>query len=601
MTWTIISIHAPSSVVDHSHNYIFRVSEELDFASDSYASKSPSDQSDNGTPAPASLPPDVTLALTTGHFPKDPRVGFVFGTDRDKCDILLPRNPEHAISSRQFAITFQTSSGAVILRNLSRRHTKIVIGTSLETTRLQTQRAMPSGRIAVRFHGLTIELSRPWGDDHVPKIYTTFLATLANAVPNLGAMQLSSAAASSARTSTSNRRSIYGSEVIVGSGASAIVYRASHRQTGDVVAIKRYKEKRATTTWKEGSILCTLSHKHIVTFHHFHVRDGEGAELIMEYAVLGSLLDQMRAMRLTVKEARTTIEHTLLALQYLHDKGITHRDIKPGNILIMDRNPIHAKVADFGISSKADYHDTLCGTARYSAPEICQPPYTAKVDIWYVGVIMMELLGSLPAKSKVSWAEKLVAHKTKQPSNMVTELLDACLQLEPKDRATAKKCLQLPFFDSQTDEAQNQTLLANSLDAEGCATVVRIDSSIPDTAPCDVPENKPPLLLEEQGEEPPPAVSNLGWNVEDLEPFLLHGEGEQIASPPQLQGWTSEDWDRLLSQAETRPELYLNLPLFEEIPTWNPIDVENWIPGGARDVQSDTAATDPVTASDSDK
>ncbi|KAM3556455.1 hypothetical protein ARSEF4850_005534 [Beauveria asiatica] len=139
---------------------------------------------------------------------------------------------------------------------------------------------------------------------------------------------------------------------------------------------------------KEGNILCKLKHSHILTFYTFNCYNGE-SELIMEYAALGSLADLIRTNSFTTREACTTIKHTFLALQYLHGMGITHRDIKPGNILIMARDPIHAKVADFRLSSKADHLDTFCGTERYLAPEIHRPPYTAKVDIWSVEVMMM--------------------------------------------------------------------------------------------------------------------------------------------------------------------------------------------------------------------
>ena len=113
MAWTIISVRAPADVVNLCHNSMFRLSEEQEFVRDIYAAQSPTEQSDNGTPTPMSLPPDITLAITTRHFPKDPSVGFVFGTDSNKCDILLPSSRTFAISRRQFAITFRPSTGAV--------------------------------------------------------------------------------------------------------------------------------------------------------------------------------------------------------------------------------------------------------------------------------------------------------------------------------------------------------------------------------------------------------------------------------------------------------------------------------------------------------
>lgn len=64
---------------------------------------------------------------------------------------------------------------------------------------------------------------------------------------------------------------------------------------------------------------------------------------------------------------------TLQALDYLHRKKITHRDIKPDNILIQSRDPIHVKLSDFGLSkivNEQTFLNTFCGTLLYCAPEV---------------------------------------------------------------------------------------------------------------------------------------------------------------------------------------------------------------------------------------
>ncbi|XWW94263.1 hypothetical protein V2A60_002206 [Cordyceps javanica] len=441
---------------------------------------------------------------------------------------------------------------------------------------------------------LRMDLIRTWGDDNIPSSYKTFLKTLANAVPNLGAIRLSSATESAERSTISQGLSVYQycSEVIVGSGASAIVYRALHQYTGEAVAIKRYTKSFSEIPWDEINILRKLNHKNIITFYEFNIRNGLDPELIMEFASLGSMIDQIRVRKFTVSEARATIKQTLVALQYIHGEGISHRDVKPGNILIMARDPIHAKLADFGLSSKADEHSTVCGTKRYAAPEIFRSSYTAKisytakVDIWSVGVIVMELWGNLPADTHASWAEALVAHKLKQKRNITTALLDLCLQLDPNDRATAEGCLQLSFFDSQVDADRNQTLLdhdprtgvdttvvrpdSSIPDTEPCnddprtgvdTTVVRPDSSIPDTAPCndDPRTGVDTTVVRPDSSIPDTAPCNiqgidLGWNSSELRSFLRRAEALPVLSSPPL-------------------------PPFEDIPTWNPIVAEDWIPG----------------------
>jgi serine/threonine protein kinase len=82
---------------------------------------------------------------------------------------------------------------------------------------------------------------------------------------------------------------------------------------------------------------------------------------------------------------------TSQALSYLHDQGITHRDIKPANILIVCRGrDFHCKVADFGESSEESALTTFCGTSLYQAPEITMPPYSKSVDIWSLGIVLVE-------------------------------------------------------------------------------------------------------------------------------------------------------------------------------------------------------------------
>jgi serine/threonine protein kinase len=108
----------------------------------------------------------------------------------------------------------------------------------------------------------------------------------------------------------------------------------------------------------------------------------------MEYIEGGNLRGLADISRLeTLLMARQTIQ----TLSYLHDQGITHRDIKPANILILSRGRgFNCKVADFGESSRESDLKTFCGTLLYTAPEIWNPPYSTPVDIWSLGIILVE-------------------------------------------------------------------------------------------------------------------------------------------------------------------------------------------------------------------
>jgi ser/thr/tyr protein kinase RAD53 len=96
-----------------------------------------------------------------------------------------------------------------------------------------------------------------------------------------------------------------------------------------------------------------------------HVIDEAGLMLVMEYLPLGNLmqLNQQRhqqRQKISREEARTCLRQILQALKYLHSEGITHRDIKPDNILVHSTDPeLFIKLTDFGLAKLAKEGDYL--------------------------------------------------------------------------------------------------------------------------------------------------------------------------------------------------------------------------------------------------
>lgn len=168
-----------------------------------------------------------------------------------------------------------------------------------------------------------------------------------------------------------------------------------------------------------------------------HVDWEDKLYIIMEYVPngdLGSLINQSENGHMSESDVRVMATQLLSALGYLHDKGITHRDVKPDNILISSRDPFCVKLTDFGLSKMIDSEETFlrtfCGTLLYCAPEVYSeyreysndgirtrrdkrslPPqrYGHAVDIWSLaGVLFYALCGYPPYRAQgVSYQELL--------------------------------------------------------------------------------------------------------------------------------------------------------------------------------------------------
>lgn len=197
----------------------------------------------------------------------------------------------------------------------------------------------------------------------------------------------------------------------LGRGGMGVVYEAHQKSLDRRVALKilapeRKKDASFTERFlREARALARLNHPHIVTVHDFGESDGLHF-LLMEY-VDGMNLRQLLASKTLTPEAAMAIVPPLCeALQYAHEQGIVHRDVKPENLLL-DRHG-RIKIADFGIArlmgdpapSDTATSEHAVGTPHYMAPEQRERPQTVdhRADIYSLGVVFYEMLtGELPA------------------------------------------------------------------------------------------------------------------------------------------------------------------------------------------------------------
>jgi protein kinase len=188
---------------------------------------------------------------------------------------------------------------------------------------------------------------------------------------------------------------------VLGNGGFGIVTKCRDRQTGEIVAIKKMKQRYASfdecLQLKEVKSLRKIKHTNVVKLLQVF-RENDFLHLVFE--LLGrSLLDTLNDRGAhSEDEVRQIMFQILTGLAHVHRQGFFHRDIKPDNLLWQDQI---LKIADFGLAreirSRPPYTE-YCGTRWYRAPEIMLRSdfYNSPADIWSAGAIMAELFTGRP-------------------------------------------------------------------------------------------------------------------------------------------------------------------------------------------------------------
>lgn len=274
----------------------------------------------------------------------------------------------------------------------------------------------------------------------------------------------------------------------VGHGTFGIVWRAVHKQTGEIVAIKKMKKNyycwEECMNLREVKFLRKMNHPNIVKLK----------EVIREHNVLYFIFEYMECnlyqfmkdkdKSFSESEIRNRCFQVFQAIAYMHQQGYFHRDLKPENLLVSEDV---TKVADFGlareISSEPPFTEYV-STRWYRAPEVLLQAsvYGPGVDMWAMGAIMAELFNLHPlfpgtneadeihkicsvigSPSQKSWADGLrladamkyefpqypgvhLSRLIPSASEFAISLISALCSWDPLKRPTAAKALQHPFF-----------------------------------------------------------------------------------------------------------------------------------------------------------
>ena len=197
----------------------------------------------------------------------------------------------------------------------------------------------------------------------------------------------------------------YEPKALIGKGSFSKVVAVEKKETGNLYALKMVKRKHIAEydIETELNILKQLDHPYVVHLYET-IATEEQIYMILELAEGGEVYSKVNAYGpIKEREAKRIIKMVLEGVQYLHQCGITHRDLKLENLLYKHATKkSDILISDFGLAHKQKKSDdimtTTCGTSEYLAPEVLEGDiYTNAVDLWAIGVITYVLLsGKMP-------------------------------------------------------------------------------------------------------------------------------------------------------------------------------------------------------------
>ena len=252
----------------------------------------------------------------------------------------------------------------------------------------------------------------------------------------------------------------------IGEGMFGKVKLGIHLFTKEKVAIKIFdkgkikKEKEQEYIEREISILKKLNHYNIIKLYNI-IHTDNFIFLIQEYVPNGELLHFLESkenINLTEKDICKIYQQIISGIEYLHEVGIAHRDLKLENILLNFKNDI--KIIDFGLSNKynKDNEELLqssCGSPCYAAPEMIKGAkyHGVDTDIWSSGIILyLMLCKTFPFndKNNSKLYQKILSGKFNLPSylsNEAKDLLSKLLKVNPTERIKLNEIKKHPWFN----------------------------------------------------------------------------------------------------------------------------------------------------------
>lgn len=260
----------------------------------------------------------------------------------------------------------------------------------------------------------------------------------------------------------------------LGEGSFGAVYKANHKPTGAVVAVKVIPNAGSNPSEDEKikgeiDILSRCDSPYIVGYFECFIKPPTNKPgemwIVMEYCEGGSMADMIEASAGTMIPedcVRAVCASIVLGLEYLHGvANVCHRDIKCGNVLLTQDG--HVKLADFGVSAELtntlNKRKTVVGSPYWMAPEVIREShYDGRADVWSLGITAIEMAEGAPPHSNLHPLRAIFVIPTKpaptlaDPDNWSPEMLDfvrCCCQKDPNQRHDSALLSAHPFVKQE--------------------------------------------------------------------------------------------------------------------------------------------------------
>ncbi|XP_049848970.1 serine/threonine-protein kinase 4 homolog B-like [Schistocerca gregaria] len=252
---------------------------------------------------------------------------------------------------------------------------------------------------------------------------------------------------------------------LLGIGSCGEVWKVRHRETSQILAIKKILSNVQGDVRREIEFMSKCSSPHIVRYYGTYYQ-GDAMMIVMEYFEVGSVNDAMALTGLTLGESQiaAVCRDVLGALIYLNERNQMHRDIKPHNVLLNIEGK--AKLADFGIARELK-DETCCktviGTPYYLAPEVIRETgYDYRADIWSLGISAIEMAERNPPYADLHPMRALfILGNNPMPKLMHEEhwspefndFVTKCLNPVSAERPRASELINHAFIEKSSEEA----------------------------------------------------------------------------------------------------------------------------------------------------